>query len=282
MVNAPKKEVRIRAPAKINLRLEVLGLREDNYHEILSWVYPVSLWDEIRLERIEKGVYLECDHPQVPEEDLSVKAAKLFLRYTGLKMGIKIKLKKNIPIGSGLGGGSSDAASTLRGLMELSGFQLEEKELFELGSQLGSDIPFFLKGKPALIGGKGERIIQELPPLKLFLVILYPKKPLSSSAIYRLYDLSLTKGGGKNRIIRDFPPRKWEEFLYNALEEVAERVLPEIKEMKNLLRQKGAKGVLMTGSGSAVFGIYEREEEARSAFEFLKAFDWEVFLVETL
>jgi 4-diphosphocytidyl-2-C-methyl-D-erythritol kinase len=282
MVNAPKKEVRIRAPAKINLRLEVLGLREDNYHEILSWVYPVSLWDEIRLERIEKGVYLECDHPQVPEEDLSVKAAKLFLRYTGLKMGIKIKLKKNIPIGSGLGGGSSDAASTLRGLMELSGFQLEEKELFELGSQLGSDIPFFLKGKPALIGGRGERIIQELPPLKLFLVILYPKKPLSSSAIYRLYDLSLTKGGGENRIIRDFPPRKWEEFLYNALEEVAERVLPEIKEMKNLLRQKGAKGVLMTGSGSAVFGIYEREEEARSAFEFLKAFDWEVFLVETL
>jgi len=277
-----KKTVTLKAPAKVNLRLEILGLREDNYHEILSWVYPVSLWDEILLQRIEEGIEFECDHPEVPREDLTVKATKLFLQYTGLKMGVKINLKKNIPIGSGLGGGSSDAASTLRGLMELSGFRLQEEELLELGSKLGSDVPFFIKGKPALIGGRGEKIIRELPPLRLFMVIVYPKKPLSSFTIYRLYDLSLTKGEGKNRIIRDFPPRKWDDFLYNALEQVAEEVLPEIREMKNLLRQRGAKGVLMTGSGSAVFGIYEREEEARSALEFLKAFGWEVFLVETL
>jgi len=277
-----KRSITVKAPAKVNLRLEILGLREDHYHEILSWVYPVSLWDEISLERIEEGIEFECDHLQVPREDLTVKAAKLFLQYTGLKMGVRIRLKKNIPVGSGLGGGSSDAASTLRGLIGLSGLHLREEELLELGAKLGSDVPFFIRGKPALIGGRGEKIIRELPPLKLFMVIIYPQKPLSSSAVYHLYDLSLTKEDRKNKIVRDFPPRKWDDFLYNALEQVAEEVLPEIKEMKNLLRQKGAQGVSMTGSGSAVFGIYEREEEARSAFDFLKTFNWEVFLVETL
>lgn len=270
----------LRAPAKVNLRLEVLGLRPDGYHEIRSWIYPVGLWDEIIVERTGGEFELLCDHPAVPREDLCLRAARAFYQRTGLKGGARVVLKKRIPVGSGLGGGSSDAAATIKGLCALWGVELSEEEILELGSQVGSDVPFFLRGKPALVGGRGERILEDLPPLKAFLIILFPGKGISTEEVYRRLP-SLTKPGEGNKIIEEFPPKNWKGFLYNALEPVAEGILPEVRELKEALMCTGAEGALMSGSGSAVFGIYEKEEVAKEAFGKLKAFPWEVFLVRT-
>ncbi len=264
----------------MNLRLEVLGLRPDGYHEIRSWLYPIGLWDEIIVERTGGEFELLCHHPDIPEEDLCLRAAKAFYRKTGLRGGARVILKKKIPVGSGLGGGSSDAAATIRGLCALWGVKMPEEEILELGSQVGSDVPFFLRGRPALVGGRGERILEDLPPLKVPLVILFPGKGISTEEVYRRLP-SLTKDGEGNKIIKEFPPRDWKGFLYNALEPVAEEMLPEVRELKEVLMRMGAEGVLMSGSGSAVFGIYMEEEAAKEAFERLKAFRWDVFLVKT-
>lgn len=271
----------LRAPAKVNLRLEVLGLREDGYHELRTWIYPIGLWDEIVLERIRKGLKLRCDHPEVPEDDLCLKAARLFFEQTGIRGGVRVTLVKGIPVGAGLGGGSSDAAAVLKGLCALWGLDLPEERLMAMGQEIGSDVPFFLRGRPALVAGRGERILQELPPLGLPLVILFPGRGLSTAEVYRRFDLSLTKPRGENKIIKDFPPRDWKGFVWNDLEPVAKEMMPEIGEMEEALLRAGAKAAGMTGSGSAVFGVFGTEEEARVALRALGASRWKAYLALT-
>lgn len=269
------------APAKVNLRLEVLGLREDGYHELRSWIYPVGLWDEILLERTPEGLQLRCDHPEVPGDDLCLKAARLFFEQTGAKGGVRVTLVKGIPVGAGLGGGSSDAAAVLKGLCALWEVHLPEDRLMALGLEVGSDVPFFLRGRPALVAGRGELILRELPSLRLPLVILFPGRGLPTAEVYRRFDLSLTKPRGENMIIGDFPPRDWKAFVRNDLEPVAKEMMPEIGEMEEALLRAGAEAAGMTGSGSAVFGIFRTEEEARDALRALGASRWKAYLAFT-
>lgn len=279
--NLGQRPLKLLAPAKVNLRLEVLGVREDGYHELRSWMYPIELWDEIVLERIPEGLQLLCDHPGIPKEDLCIKAARTFFEETGLEGGVRIALKKNIPLGAGLGGGSSDAAAVLKGLCFLWRVDMEEERLMAMAQKVGSDVPFFVKGRPALVGGRGERIIRELPPLRLPLVILYPGRGLSTAEVYRCFDLSLTKTKAENMILRDFPPKNWKAFVRNDLEPMAKRLLPAIGEMEAALVEAGAEAVGMSGSGSAVFGIFLEEGKAREALRSLKRSKWQAFLAFT-
>lgn len=266
----------------MNLRLEVLYKRPDGYHELLTWMYPISLWDELVIEEREEGIELLCDDPRLPKEDLCLKAAKAFSRRFGLRKGTTIHLKKRIPLGAGLGGGSSDAAAVLKGMTQLYGVKTSLEELLELARELGSDVPFFLYGTPALMGGRGDIYLQGLPRLDLWLVVLYPGFEVPTREIYQGLRASLTRPRGENKIIMEFPPGKVEEFLRNDLEQVVEERFPEVRRMKDFLRGEGAKGVLVSGSGSSVFGAFEEAEEARRCYERAKNLKWEAFLVKTI
>lgn len=277
-----RRRVHLRAPAKVNLRLEVLGRHEDGYHFLRTWIYPVSLWDELVLERTAGEVELQCDHPEVPKEDLSVKAARAFLREFGVEAGVRIYLRKRIPVGAGLGGGSSDAAATLRGMEVLFGLEVGQGKLREVARRLGADVPFFLWGEASLMGGIGDEQIKALPKLGIWLVLVFPGRPLSTAEVYRRFDARLTSSRGQNKILAELPPKRWEDFLYNALEGPAKEILPLIDDIERRLLREGAEVASMSGSGPTVFGIFRSEEEARRACERLKTPDWQVFIVKPL
>lgn len=277
-----RRRVHLRAPAKVNLRLEIVGRREDGYHLLRTWIYPISLWDELVVQRGE-GLEVSCDHPEIPKEDLCFKAARLFFEELGLRGGARIELKKGIPVGAGLGGGSSDAAAVLKALRLLWAPELPMEELMKVAAKVGADVPFFLVGGAACMGGIGEELIAPLPPLDLWLVLVHPGEPLSTAEVYRLHGEGLTTPRGRNSIFSKLPPKRWEEFLYNALEEVAQRLRPSIGELKELLLREGAQGVSMSGSGPTVFGIFNYHQQARRCYERLKGEeDWQVFLVRLL
>ncbi len=155
-----KNIINMKAPAKINLFLEILGKRDDGFHEIETIMQEIDLVDKLQFEEIEEGVRLECSNRNVPvnEDNLVCKAAMLIQNECGIKKGVSISLEKNIPVGAGLGGGSSDAATTLKALNLLWDIGLNDEELMTFAGKLGSDIPFFIKGKTALCCGRGEKI----------------------------------------------------------------------------------------------------------------------------
>jgi len=277
----------LRAPAKVNLRLEVLGKRPDDYHEIKTWMYPISLADELTVVReASAGISLACSHPGLPvkEENLAYRAAALFLKEHALAGGVRIKLTKRIPVAAGLGGGSSDAATVLKAMDILWQTQMPPEALQEMGAALGSDVPFFIVGKGAVMGGRGERVMSVLPPLTAWLVLVNPGVPLSTQQVYQQGKWGLTKQGGETKIPK--PPqdlKKMGDFLRNDLERPARELLPIIGEIKEKLHAAGAHGVLMAGSGPTVFGFCATEAAAqRAAREATRAKGWLSFVAHTL
>jgi 4-diphosphocytidyl-2-C-methyl-D-erythritol kinase len=257
------------APAKINLRLDILGKRRDGYHEIMTWIYPISLADELHIEKVDTAkITISCTHPDlsVGKENLAYRAAALFLKEGALSGGVQIEIIKRIPIAAGLGGGSSDAAAVLKGMDMLWNSNVPLDGLMEMGAQLGADVPFFIFGKGALMGGRGERVVQALPPLTLWVVLVNPGRPLATKEVYEGGKWGLTKDSGDNRI--PVPPQDLEKmgtFLHNDLEEPAVELMPTIGHIKECMLEVGARGVLMTGSGPTVFGLFAQESEARRA-----------------
>lgn len=244
----------LEAPAKINLWLRVLGRREDGFHEIESLFLPLNLADTIELERTEgREVVFQCDDPSLPADgdNLVLKAAALFRKATGHEQGVRISLRKVIPQGAGLGGGSSDAAATLRGLNALFAAGLDEAALVRLAAQLGSDVPFFVRGRPALCRGRGERIEPADFARKLPLLLLKPPFAVPTPWAYRQW-----------RDSREVPgaPYKAQEFDWGELVNDLERpvfekfiVLAHLKAW--LLEQPEAAGALLSGSGATVFAV---------------------------
>jgi 4-diphosphocytidyl-2-C-methyl-D-erythritol kinase len=169
------ESISLRAPAKVNLRLEILGKRPDGYHEIKTWIYPISLADELHIEKVQAaGITTFSASPGLPfgEENLAYRAAALFIKERGLAGGVRIKIIKHIPVAAGLGGGSSDAAAVLKAMNILWGRNIPAQELREMGARIGADCPFFVVGKAAAMEGKGERVASYLPPLKAWMVLL--------------------------------------------------------------------------------------------------------------
>lgn len=251
--------MKINAPAKINLFLKVLGKRQDGFHELLTLMTPVSLFDEITLEPRDEGITLTAPGSGCEErKNLGYRAAELFFQETGIKGGVSIEIVKNIPVGAGLGGGSSDAASVLMGLDRLFETGLAQGELMELAARLGSDCAFFILGEPYIMGGRGEIPLQKAVLEERHYLIVAPPLEISTALVYFHLKSSLTYYDNKfksNDVIFNemIVP---ERILQNDLQRTAFGLCPDINPITEELTSVGALGVLMSGSGSSVFGVF--------------------------
>lgn len=267
----------LKSPAKINWFLQVLGKREDGYHDIKSVMQGISLYDELALDHAD-SIEVETDLEVPMEDNIVYKAASLLRKHTACRKGAKISLKKNIPVGAGLGGGSSNAAYTLSGLNMLWGLGLSKKELISIGGEIGSDVPFFLGGPAALVEGKGEKIEPLKITASIALLLVKPRISVSTAWAYSAYDLLGEKLTNKPFDIklfcralneRDFASIGF--MLYNDLEDVVTSRYPVIREIKHGLLNTGAVISAMSGSGSVVFGVFCTKTEAEKAAQAMKA-----------
>lgn len=264
------------ACAKLNLGLEVLGLRQDGTHELRTLFQTVALADRIRLEGCDGDCSLSCDDPRVPRDasNLALRAALDLRRYARESRGVRIHIEKRIPVAGGLGGGSSDAAATLMGLDALWGLGLGVDGLLPLARRLGADVPFFLFGGTALGIARGDEIYPLAQQLRHPVVIVDPDRPLSTAAVFRRIDAGLTPRENSNNIFR-FLSRSMDgeraavSLLQNDLERAALEEAPElgprIDRIRSLLRREGALLTSLSGSGSSYFGVFGRAPAAAAA-----------------
>jgi 4-diphosphocytidyl-2-C-methyl-D-erythritol kinase len=260
---------RIQAPAKLNIRLKVIGRRTDGYHELVSIMVPVSLFDDLELEIIpQPGIMITSHGLFVPhgEENLAYLAAQAFFSLTGIDQGLSINLTKRIPIAAGLGGGSSDAAYTLKALNDMFSNPLSFKDLEALAVRLGADVPFFLQCRPSIARGIGEILepIENWP--EFWYVIVTPPLQVSTSWAYGNLNLRLTRNEYASILeTLEKGPLKVADLLENDLETVTSVRFPVIDTIKKSLMDVGAEGALMSGSGPSTFGIFISEDQALSA-----------------
>lgn len=280
----------LKTPAKINLGLSILFKRDDGYHELETLFQMVGLYDEMEMENLASGIELHCDHPGIPndESNLVWQAARLLQEtFPGrVKSGARIKLTKAIPVGAGLGGGSGNAAGALMGLNTLWDLGLTRRDLQELAPKLGADVAFFLSSPCALGRGRGERLTPIRPAKKFHVILIYPRFPVAASWAYENLNLKLTKTQNNISILEKFLAQSDISHvgasLHNDLEPVVIKRFPEIQALKDQLRASGAEGTLMSGSGSAVFGIFDNLETAEDAFASLDKDNRDIFLTETI
>jgi len=261
--------MKVLSPAKINLFLHVTGKRPDGYHDLFTLMCGISLFDELTFELTGSGVSVRCGHSAIPSgaSNLAYRAATLFFEHTGIQAGVSILLVKHIPVAAGLGGGSSNAATVLVWLNNRFGRPFSMDRLLELGALLGADVPFFIFGRPALATGIGNRLVHYplLPALPV--VVIHPDIPVSTGDIYKSFNLTLTNNK-KISTIHSFTeqtPFEFAKHLENDLETVTLERYPEIGAAKKRLAAAGALGVLMSGSGPSVFGVFENQTAAKQA-----------------
>ncbi len=260
------------AYAKINLGLKVLGKRPDGYHEIETVLQQVDLHDDLILtEEPGGGIELLCVDPQVPngEANLCWRAADLLRQASGTTRGVRLELTKRIPVGAGLGGGSSDAAVTLLGLNRLWNLGLPAARLEALAAALGSDVPFFVRGGAALATGRGEKLTPIDLPDSYWILIVFPEVQISTAEVYKNLSLRLTNDGKsfsfESLRIKDEDFRNFCGRLRNDLEEVVLARYPSLADIRKKLAEEGAFFTSMSGSGSAFFGLFESEAQVQHA-----------------
>jgi 4-diphosphocytidyl-2-C-methyl-D-erythritol kinase len=279
------KTLRLKAPAKVNYRLDVLRRRPDGYHDLRMIMQRIDLCDEVAITLVDNpGIRVTCGQQGVPEGpgNIAWLAADALLKKSGRQDGIGISIAKNIPVAAGLGGGSSDAATVLMGVNELLDLQLSDEQLMEIGVKLGADVPFFIFKRCALAEGIGECLtpVEQIPAV--WLVLVNPNIHVSTAWVYK--NLQLTSGKAANII-----PLLYNSIgdicavLANDLESVTIDRFPLIGEIKERLLAAGASGSLMSGSGPTVFGLFENEGRARQAAqELARESSWFVQAVRTL
>ena len=282
------------APAKVNLRLRIVGRRIDGYHLVDSIMVPVSLFDELHVEvaprrgsiRSQPPITVTSDSETAPggRSNLAYRAAAIYLAAAGRSLGVHINLVKRIPVGSGLGGGSSDAAAVLLVLNRILGSPLSTDSLCRLAAQLGADVPFFVHGRPARIRGIGEQVTPLQGDWSVPLVLCSDGQPLSTALVYSRVRLSsLTSEQPASSIPRFVDGRTLiSQVLANDLEKAAAEIHPGVLSLKAMLTDQGALAALMTGSGSAVFGVWPDLRNARSAARRLRELGLWAEAVETL
>ncbi len=283
------------SPAKVNLRLEILKKREDGYHELQTILQKISLYDKLHFSlKKEKGVFITTNLPNLPvdKRNLVYQAVRCIFKKSSYQAGIGVKIEKKIPLGAGLGGGSSNAATTLVALNQLLKLNLPGKELLEIGLEIGADVPFFLFKGAAIGSGIGERLKKiELP--SLWYVLIYPNFEVSTRWAYQNFVLTRStvlkhrskstlsmpqhlcwgvEGLTKTRFHINLAkllktPREISRILWNDLEKVVSERYCEIDAMKKILHSAGALGALMTGSGPTVFGFFPGEVSASEAYK---------------
>ncbi|WKA58648.1 4-(cytidine 5'-diphospho)-2-C-methyl-D-erythritol kinase [Planococcus shenhongbingii] len=277
----------VKAPAKINLTLDVLHKRPDNYHEIEMIMTTVDLADRIGLKATESGIYIESADRFVPNDsrNLAYQAAQLIKETYGIKSGVIISLDKQIPVAAGLAGGSSDAAATLKGLNQLWQLNLSLDELAELGAKIGSDVSFCVYGGTALAKGRGE-IIQELPvPPNCWVILAKPTIGVSTAEVYGAFDVENAQHPNTEEMIEALAKGDYNAMcanLGNALESVTLNLYPEVAQIKDQMKKFGADAVLMSGSGPTVFGLVQQEARIPRIYNGLRGFCTEVYAVRLI
>lgn len=257
----------VSAPGKINLTLDILGRRPDGYHEMEMLMHAVSLENTVRLtEREQPGIRLSCSNPAVPtgEKNLAYQAAQAFFKALGRGRGIEIQVEKRVPMEAGMAGGSADAAGVLAGLNALSGSPFSTEELCQIGLPLGADLPFCIQGGAGLVRGIGEKITS-LPPLQTgWLVIVKPPQGMKTGSCFAAYDTL-------ERVRRPDTPQALQALcqgdlakLGGLLENVLAQAvsLPAVRDIREAMCRNGALGSCMTGSGTAVFGLFAEKKRA--------------------
>lgn len=255
----------LRTPAKVNIGLWVEKKRPDGYHDLRSLFIPIELFDKLSFTIQTKGIELLCDEPHVPCDSTNLvwKAADLFFTYTGVRSGVIIRLQKEIPVGHGLGGGSSDAAATLVGLNRLFSAKLTIDELFSLALEVGMDCPFFLSPKPSLALGRGEELYgMEIESFDLQLYL--PGFGVSTPWAYKNLE-RLTNGEDACKLLlKALLERRYNElrkWLYNTFEEVVYRRHPELSNIIDWFYKEGAWFAGLSGSGSALYAAFPPDVE---------------------
>ena len=284
----------LNAYAKINLTLDILGTREDGYHEVAMIMQSIKLSDTVELEKLNSGIkfvlddtnYIGSELIPADETNLAYRAAKAFMEHCGLKSGVFIRLTKKIPATAGLAGGSADAAAVIRGMNKIFNLRLPIEELCEIGAEIGSDVPFCIVGGTCLATGRGEQL-KYLPDLPIMpIVLVKPRGIIPTGWAYKTYDANPSpEHPNTNEIQEAIMLGDYEavtELLFNVLERVAVKKYPVITLYKEKMIEVGAIAALMSGSGPTVFGIAKTHDNAK---EIAAAFDnsgAQVFITETI
>ena len=277
-------KVTVIAPAKINLSLDILGVDERGYHLLDMIMQTVSLFERVTVSKKKKDITLSSNARYIPTDskNVAIKAAMLFFEYTGIQGGAHIHIKKTVPIKAGMAGGSADAAGVIVGLDKIYETNLTHQQMCEIGAKAGSDVPFMIMGGTKRVQGVGE-IIKPCPPMPgCHLVICMPDKGVSTPAAFANYDTL----GEKTLVETDKLVAAMEEndiygvakYMANDLEKAAasEYTQP----IKEELIQQGAVGSVMTGSGAAVFGVFDDEDKAKAAVEYFRGRVRSVFIAK--
>jgi len=296
------REIIVEAAAKVNLTLDILGKRADGYHELETVMHQISLVDRIHLFPHQQGIMLDTNSSELPHDqsNLAYRAAAMAMGKYGQGEGIGIFIEKNIPVGAGLAGGSTDAAAVLLGLDHLLDWHLSAETLLEMAATLGSDVPFCMLGMPikkkpdscygvtgatALARGRGE-IMTPLPPRVIHnIVLVKPAFQMSTAEVYQDFSMERVEGRPATAsFVKAWSfgdDREIAGHMVNVLESVSLGRKPEIGQLKQRLQQLGAAHALMSGSGPTVFGIFAARSAAEEAVRVLKKDYREVFLVSS-
>jgi 4-diphosphocytidyl-2-C-methyl-D-erythritol kinase len=278
-----------KAPAKINLLLDVIRKRDDGYHEVEMVMTMVDLADRLELEELPRDqIVLSSQAGFIPldEKNLAFQAARLIKERCGVTRGVYMHLDKRIPVAAGLAGGSSDAAAALRGLNRLWGLRLSGYELEALGAELGSDVPFCIRGGTAVARGRGEQLESITAPPQCWVVLAKPPIHVATADIYgQLRAKALKTHPSTARMLEAIRRQSFSDMcdsLGNVLETVTLERYPEVRQIKECMMKLGADGVLMSGSGPTVFGLVAKETKLARIYNGLRGFCKEVYVVRMI
>lgn len=278
----------VKAPAKINLSLDVLGKRADGYHEVEMIMTTIDLADRIELIETNNSEIEIYSHSRfVPDDqrNLAYQAAKLMKDRFSINQGVSISIDKIIPVAAGLAGGSSDAAATLRGLNTLWDLKLSTEELAELGSEIGSDVAFCVHGGTGLAQGRGEKITKLPAPPSCWVVLAKPSIGVSTADIYHNVNMDTIEHPNTSAMIDALQNKDYINVcrnLGNALEKVTLNLYPEVQHIKDQMEKFGADAVLMSGSGPTVFGLVQHDSRMQRVYNGLRGFCNQVYAVRML
>jgi 4-diphosphocytidyl-2-C-methyl-D-erythritol kinase len=280
--------VSLKAYAKINFSLDVISKRDDGYHELKTIMQTVDLHDDISIEESDgQGITIKCDKQFIPTDKKNIvyRITEYILQKYNIKKSININIKKNIPVGAGLGGGSSDGAAVLLGLNKMFDLSIKNEELMQIGKSFGADIPYCILGGTALAEGIGEKLtpLSNLP--ETIILICQPKVRISTSYVFGKFEFSKTYDRPDTGLlltaIENSDIKTLACNMKNVLETVTTKEYPVINQIKEELIKNGALGAMMSGSGTAVFGIFDNYKKAQKASKELKKFSNEIFITKT-
>ena len=280
--------MKIKAYAKINISLDVVGKREDGYHLLEMIMQTIDLYDIVEVKKVKNGIQLECDKYYVPtdERNIAYKAAMIFKEHFGIDEGVYINIKKNIPVSAGLAGGSTDGAAVLKLMNKIFNINASDEELRKMAVKLGADVPYCINGGTALCEGIGEQITQLKPFKDKILVLIKPPFGVSTKNVYKEFDLSKVILHPKTKeLIKNMEEDNLEfvaNNMKNLLENVTLRRHKTIANIKEGARMKECIGTMMSGSGPTVFAFFDDMYKAQLCYDYMKDKYKDVFITRTI